>query len=732
MTFTKKGNAGADRKTGSETARAFLAAVCFCLLASFPAAAEEATEKDAGEPEAPADASRDGFYTLPTITVTADKRATDIQKTPVAITVMTEEKLEDANIDTVQKVLARVPNLHTSTRQDGSTMMSFRGALTSQGTYTSPIILYLDGVPVDTYFNLDAALMDVERVEVLRGPQSAIYGKNAKGGGINIFTHKPDNTWRNKFTAEYGNDNTQKLGATVSGPLVEDRLFFSLSGMHDSTDGYMDHPDTNDGNERRTERVKGVLRFTPTSKTEFNLYADYSARRDGYTNLIIGNHPTFDSAAGKDDYTDSDIANIALTAKIDTDAATLESITTYRYETLDFIGDATKMFEPIWPMPIRDYMAGRDNTRTEFTQEFRIKSPDDAPGVAWLAGVYGGYTDMDISKVFSDTDYPDMMGPGVDAHYDLNQPSREYTKDLAAFGQISVPLTEKWKATTALRLQRTEKNIHLAYDETTSVPSLGMDLPVYRSGSGGDVWTEWMPKFNLAYTLSDTAMVYAGVNRSFIPGGFNNVATDFNTMKYEPETAWNYEVGAKTNWFDNRLSANLALFYSDFKDLQIFRYDAVSASYLSSNAGSARSYGVELDMVARLLPGLDAEASFGYTHAKFEDYDNGTANHAHKWIPLTPRYTGNFALQYRHENGLFLRGEAIWYGKLYWDEGNAAERGSITLLNAKIGYEMGDMGFYLYGNNLTDKKYLDFYTLQSNAGYMAAPLEFGAQVQYRF
>ncbi|MFT4300576.1 MAG: TonB-dependent receptor [Desulfovibrio sp.] len=708
-----------------------IAALALCLTMAVPGGAlaeDTATEEKEN-------------YRLPTVIVTADKRATDVQKTPSSISVLTSEKLEDAKVDTIERVMQRVPNLNLSPFIGGASLMSFRGVTTSPGTATSPIVMYVDGVPVDTYFNLDAPLMNVERVEVLRGPQSAIYGKNAMGGVINVISRKPGNEWHGGIQTEYGSYNTFKVGGTVSGPIVEDKLFFSVSGQHNTTNGFMEHDDTSDGNRERTERIKGQLRFTPTKDTEFNFHINYTARRDGYSNAIWGDSPTLDSPLNDGDYLNTDILNMALTASVNFEPLILESITTFRSEFLDYACDMAFVYNPLTLNPLgasaKNFDTGRKNERKEFTQELRIKSPDSADGVNWLAGVFGGYTDMHIRSVYTDAkanNYPTgIPGFTTTATMYQNQPSHEYTQDYAAFGELSVPLTSKLRATGALRGQYTHKKINIRNDSTMSLPDFGITQQLAKvDKTHDDSWMELLPKFNLSYQFTDDVMMYAGVNRSFIPGGFNNVSSTGFNMKYDSQTAWNYELGTKTEWFDKKLQLNGALFYSTFNNLQVFKYDAGSGQYLSSNAGSARSYGFEVDALAHLLPGLDAEASFGYTNAKFDDYTHNGKDYSGNKVPYTPDYTASFALQYRHETGIFARGEVLQTGALYWSENNEEQRGDITLLNARIGYEYEGFGVYLYGNNLTNRNYLSYYTPVSNVGMMARPREIGVQAQYTF
>lgn len=683
-------------------------------------------------------AASDDVYQLPTVTVTADKRTTDVQKTPSSITVMSRTKLEDANIDTIEKVLQRIPNMNFSQFTGGANYMSIRGITTSAGTSTSPIVMYLDGVPVDTFFNLDAPLMDIERIEILRGPQSAIYGKNAMGGVINVISRKPTNEWHGTLQADYGSFNTMRYAAAVSGPIIEDKLYIALSGSHYSTDGYMNHDDTWYGNQERTERFKGMLRFTPTDDIDISFHLNYTARRDGYSNLIWGDEPTLDSIANKDDYLHSDIWNMALHMSFDFDPVTFESITTYRTENLDYAIDMIDFYGPTLAAAFPGFNAsaantGRNNTRKEFTQEFRLRSPDDREGIKWLLGVFGGYTDMNIRESYADNPGTYM---GVPARMWTDQPSHEYTQDYAAFGEITIPLLDRLKVTLGLRAQQTYKKISVKYMRGTDIEGIGSSAEEH-SFHESDSWFELLPKFNVSYELTDDIMLYGGVNRSFIPGGFYNATISGVNMTYDAQTAWNYEIGAKTEWFDKRFLLNLALFHSRVEDLQILKLDLASRSYLSENAGSARIYGVEVDALARLLPGLDAEFSFGYLWTRFDDYSNYDAlgnrhDYAGNKLPYTPDYTASFALQYRHEKGFFARGEVLHYGQLYWSEENDYKRDPVTLLNARIGYEFDPFAVYVYGNNLTDEKYLNYYATSTNYGMMARPREIGVQLKYTF
>lgn len=678
-------------------------------------------------------------YQLPTITVTADKRTSDVQKTATAITVITADKIEDANMDTIQDVVMSVPNLNVANSM-GMAYMSFRGIPTSVATGSNPLIMYIDGVPTDTYFSMDAPLMDIERVEVLRGAQSAIYGKNAMGGVINVISRKPDNEWRAALNSEYGSYNAHTFSGMVSGPIVEDILSFSVSGMYKASDGYMDYVNTKKSNAEQSARFKGQLRFTPTDSTEFNFHANYTQKRNDAFNTISGIDPTFDASGNPDDYLHDDIWNLALLAIIDFDYLTAESVTTYRNNNRYYTNDMAWMSNadvqnggigmvPIGPFMTDTIDTGRNSNTVEFTQEFRLKSPDDKSGFTWLFGLFGGYIDANMKDLWTDVTTTAIPGVMPSMFMALRQPNRQYTYDYAIFGEVMYPFADAFKVTLALRGQHTRKKIQTE----SNMIMLGMttNLATYEEE---ETWSEVLPKLVVSYNLTDDAMIYVGVNRSFLPGGFNSVSMFPNAeIAYDAQTAWNYEIGTKTEWFDNRLIVNVVAFYSDIQYLQIFQLNPASNTYEAYNAGIVKSYGVEIDAIARIYPGLDAEFSFGYTHAEFEDYKRGNQDFSGNRTPFSPDYTASFALQYRHETGLFVRGEALHFGPMYWDEANDYKRDSITLLNARIGYEYEEFGVYVYGNNLGNVEYLDYYTAPPfNMGNMAPPREIGVQLKYSF
>jgi len=358
-------------------------------------------------------------YSLEPVVVTAEKRKTDVQKTPVAVTVFTAQDLEDNNDKTLREVLARVPNLVQVDQIGSNTMVGFRGAITSMGTETTPIVIYIDGVPVDSYSSLDASLLNIERIEVLRGAQSALYGKNAFAGVVNIISRKPDNTPTGKAFAGVGSEFSSELGATTSGPIFEDTLFYSLSASHDYRDGYMDGAESN---HKRNIRLKGQLRLLPTDDSELNLHVGLKKYREGVMPVVSGESPSFETPSSDGDHRTKDTLSLALHGAWDFSATELRSITTYRKDSMD----ASHNTDPYLSVP--GYYNEYEESSSEVTQEFRLQSPEDSEsGFSWLVGLYGGYREFERTKWYT---------PALT----MNFPHTDKLAEFAPFGQVVVPL----------------------------------------------------------------------------------------------------------------------------------------------------------------------------------------------------------------------------------------------------------------------------------------------------
>ncbi|MFV0421634.1 TonB-dependent receptor [Oleidesulfovibrio sp.] len=666
-----------------------------------PAYAEEQKEEKKSRPS----------YLLEPVKVFANKREQNAQKIPISMTIMDGNKLEDAGIKTLKDVFDRIPNLYTGTTVGNNRFMSFRGKKTMEFVEANPLIVYVDGIPMDSFLNTDPSLLNIERIEILRGAQSVLYGKSSMGGVINIISKKPTN--ENFFTT-YGSTGSyfsREIGGLATGPVVEDKLFYSLSAQYDGTDGYMDNENSEESNKKNTGRLKGQLRITPSEKLEMNLVAEYIKESKGFDPNIKGMSPTLKTAANPNDSTNSDALSTGFSLGYDFDWARLDSVSTYRQDSVEYEQDMQFLGLPI---PV----SGRDVDRLEFSQEFRLKSLEGSDGISWLAGIYGSHKEHDRKKIYSE-----MFG--MEFLYNNTEKSNDY----AAFGQAVFPfMDDRMKLTTALRYQYTDKEIQFKH-----VNPFGTDNRAHTTQH----WDAILPQASLSYDVTESVMGYVSITRGFQPGGFNwnNSSPDPEKHTFEEQTSWDYEVGVKSMFLSNKLMVNANLFYSDIKDLQTWSTDAFN-NYYAENAGKATSWGGELDVTARPVKGLELEFSAAFTRAEFDDYVTDISgvevDYSGNDVPLTPEHTLSAAAQYRFENGLFVRGEVLNYGKMYWNDANTVSRSGLTISNAKLGYESEGWRAYLYGNNVFDERYLTFYMPTSDMGTVGKPREFGLRVEVTF
>ena len=677
-----------------------------------PAHADEKSEEEGKER-----AKTDSSYVLAPVKVFANKREQSAQDTPISMTIMDGEDLEDAGIKTLKDVFNRIPNLYSGSTVGNNQFMSFRGKTTMGLVEANPLIVYVDGVPMDSFLNTDPGLLNIERIEVLRGSQSVMYGKSSMGGVINIISRKPNNEKIYKAYASAGSHWTRELGVLASGPIVEDRVFYSVSGQYDGTEGYMENVNSDKSNSSNTGRLKGQLRLTPTSRLNMNLIGEYLAERKGMEPMVKGS-ATLESDLNPDDKTTSNALSGAFSLGYAADWAKFESVTTYRRDSVDYQQDLTYL-----GIGLSD--SGRDVEKQEFSQEFRLKSPEGEKGISWLAGLYGSHKDHDRKKIYSH--FPALA---TWSHF----PNEETADDYAVFGQMVFPfLGDKLELSPALRYQYTSKDIDFKhYTEVGGVVMPGNQV------STSDSWSAVLPRLTLSYHFTDEVMGYTSMARGYQPGGFNwsSTLTKPEDHTFDEQKSWDYEVGVKSQLLEKKVTLNATLFYSDISDLQTTTYDAATMSYRTDNAGQSYSWGGELDFMTRLAKGLDLELSAAFTRAKYKEYagktNAGGFDYAGNHVSLTPAHTLSAALQYKHENGLFARGEILNYGKLYWDDANTSSRDGMTITNAKLGYESESWRAYLYGNNVFDKRYLSYHTAVSGMSSVGAPREYGIRGEVTF
>jgi iron complex outermembrane receptor protein len=361
------------------------------------------------------------------------------------------------------------------------------------------------------------------------------------------------------------------------------------------------------------------------------------------------------------------------------------------------------------------------------SEELRVSSPNDSGPFEWLVGLYA-FTEN------CDTDFEKQA-----TRWEIRDTETDID-GYAVFGQGTYTFFDRLHLTAGLRydyqdLEGEQKHDYM--DRMTMNPQskkYDKDLD----------YNEWLPKFAIAYDFTDDIMAYASASRGYLAGGYIlNHATCEENFTYDEEHTWNYETGIKTSWLDRRLMANLSAFYIDMKDKQVMEWLPDGTRDIK-NAAEAHSMGVELELQARPMRGLDLFAGFGYTEAEFDDWTATemdmmthqlvTYDYEDKDLPNAPEYTYNLGVQYRHQSGFLGRVDLLGTGKFYGDSKNLAEQDSYELVNLRLGYEREHFDIVCWCKNLFDERYATT-KVSWGADEMCMdgePRMFGATLTYRF
>lgn len=630
---------------------------------------------------------------LGTMTVTANKREEKIKDVPASISAFSETDLDDAGIKEVNDIVEMVPGLNIEKGVHGNEV-NFRGMRPSPFTQKNPVVLYIDGVPCDAPTVFDADFNNVERVEVLRGPQGTLYGKNTLGGVINVVSKKPGNTVEGKVSVEVGDYGKTGIRAFVNGPVVEDLFYFGFSGSLDQKQGFIknDHPDQDYVDGEKTSRAKATFRWTPSARLEINLNTGTTQKRENGGMMIPGEDIVFHAYRNPDDYIDTDIINSSLDINYQGEDIVFKSITTYRSTKFDFTMD----YGIIHPM-YKDMI--NKTEQNNITQEFRLQSPDGDTAFNWVGGLYFSNDKKTYDDMSATYNYKALYGYNIK----YNWPDDLAENTQAIFGQFTKTIADRFDFTGGLRYETIHKEMDFV-QEITRVDTGAAVSPRVTYHTAED-WTALLPKAVLSWKSSPDVMMYFSIADGYLPGGFNTTETNKEKAKFDAQTSRNYEVGTKTSLLNNKMMLNVAVYHIDIKDMHVYSVPAPGI-YLASNAGKAHSQGVEMDMVIMPAAGLKLSAQLSKIDSKFDDYQEYDGN----TTTQTPEYTTNLAIQYRDPSGIYAQAEVLNHGKTYYTDSNSVYQDPYQLINTKIGYERSFWDVYLQVKNLADTKYAQAYS----------------------
>ncbi len=675
------------------------------------------------------------------ITVTAQFREQSLQEVPTAVTAFTASDIEDAGMKSTEDFAALTPNL---TFDDSFTYLNsfvvVRG-VTQINNADSPVAIIVDGVPQNNQKQFKMPLFDVQQIEVLKGPQGSLYGRNAIGGAINIVTKQPSNEFEGFIGGSVENGVGYRAQAGISGPIVEDTVLFRVSGSYYETDGLIDNVFLGEkvDNVDHDYSIRGKLAIFPADNISIDLRASYNDFKAGSSYDAIVNsllNPGFRSGNDANDilpptsnfagFSTGDVFDASGKFEADFGFATATYILGYtdlkeEYRAdLDFSNPTQGAFGPFGELG-----QGQNLDVSLLSHELRFVSRDDQ-AFRWIVGAY--YLDTErnlLTRAFADIDNsPEQFDNGI-IIIDRNEENDNTA--WAVFGQAEFDITDRLTLQLGGRYDEDERN---------------QVIPGVAGSERSETFDSFQPKATLSYDVTDAVLGYFTYSTGFRSGGFN--APGVVLPDFQDETLTNYEIGLKSQFWDGRVTFNLAGFMSESEDFQFFFVDATTASQIISNLGEVDLWGFDADFNIRASDQLTIYGGVGYTDSEIKDIGNpaleayltasgvNIASVIGAHSPKTTDWNINIGAQHVQPvgNGLnvVLRADYEYQGDKYWQLDNIDVRDPIHLVGLRASLEGERWTASLWTKNLLDEKYYaDFNPFE----YSGAPFDLAFQARPR-
>jgi iron complex outermembrane receptor protein len=697
---------------------------------------------------------------LEEIVVTATKTgATQLQKTPLAVSAYSADQLNTSVVTNVKDLVSLTPSLNVS-QATASAQIYIRG-IGSNNVFNGSdpdVTVQSDGVYIARAFGQFADFIDVDRVEVLRGPQGTLYGRNAVGGTINIISRLPTDDFQNKAQVTLGNFSLLQTQDYVSGALVKGVADASLSVNYITHSPYETNlvPGQPGAGEADRGGVRAQLLLKPADAVNMITRADYNKSAEDFassSHLLspYARAPLASSIVG--DYTQvaldwpqvnheqiwgvSEEINALLS-----DQLSLKSITAYRdsWYRLSVDVDGTEL-------PVIEGFQSDDSKQV--SQELNLVA-----NVGRFDGVGGLYyfNEHEISVVGSALPSP---GPNFknavtpDAH----------ARSEAAFAQGTYHLFDTVGLTAGIRYTKERKELDQTYSRTSLATSAFLPGFPFLANTTRD-FHALTPKFGVDWQMSPDALLYLSATRGFKSGGTNYAASNVAALSFAPEYIWSYEAGLKSDWLEHRLRFNLTGFHYDYSDLQVQSLLGPGVAAIA-NAATAKVSGMELEATVRPVAALVLTANYSLLDAHYSNFReasvpgalapflvgsprlnaNGTFDATGNRLNAAPRDSASATGQYNWNLGggvTFLRAEYYWQSRVFYDPSNALimSQKAYGITNVFLGYdnENGRWGVHLFAKNIGDTHYLSAVVANGvePAGQAAPPRTYGVQMSKSF
>jgi iron complex outermembrane receptor protein len=670
--------------------------------------------------------------------VVAEKRTEKEQDVPLSMKVLPQSFLEDGGVETLTEAQAYVPNLFLSEFSARRTSYPFIRGIGS-GLGDPAVTVYVDGVPRLTPFSNKIDMTGLARVEVLRGPQGSLYGRNTMGGLINYVSQEPGNDFKLDLDTTFGSEAYTRHRLNLSGAISEDRAFYGISVAKTDRDGFTTNDLTgNDLDHQDTTFAKAQFVFKPTEQWHLRLGAHHERNRDGgFVLYDLGSieatpHRILNDFEGE---TERDITAPNLTAVYTGDSYQVTLISAF--ETLESIDTSDVDFSPL------DFI--RRETREDNDQwyyETRVQSLNDIEignaRMNWLVGL--SYYTSEFEHGSVNTFRPDFVQQFVGFPIEL-QDVAAYSLDdsgYGLFGQVGFRFDNGFEVDLGARyLDETREAVG-------SVSSGLVPEPLNQNAFNIDKdFDDVLPRINLAYHHDNGWMAFASAAKGYRSGGYNRNTGTTGGYEFEEETSWTYEAGFKTA-FGDRWLFDATYFVTSWDDRQLEVPDPfLPGRFYLDNVGEAESRGFELELRGLISEGIAGFAGFGLADAQFTQYIDPFSGQDvdDNQLPNSPENTWNLGVDVnRAVSGDWIftaRAEVVGVGEIYFDNLNTQSESGYELVNLRAGFEYRSVRVELWGRNITDETYVPLalpgsFSPSGWAGRLGAPAVYGVTAGYRF
>lgn len=684
---------------------------------------------------------------LDAVMVSAQKREESLQKIPFSISSISSRQVQEFRLWDIKEITAIVPNLYSADPGDNRNVTSIRGITTT--SYDPAVATYIDGV---NQFNLDtyiAQLVDVERIEILRGPQGTLYGRNAMGGVINIITRQPTNQLRSNAELSIGNYGQHRFAYGIRFPVLKDKLFAGFAGVYEGRKGFY----TNQFNNKSFDRQRGAtgnyyLKYVPNSKWNITFNAKHYWNRNRGTFPLVMNPDTalkYPFQLNQDAVTKliDDVFNTSLSINHFGSGFQFTSQTAYQTNHRYYENPIDADFSPADAFTIINNY-GKDWNRVKvLTQEFKFSSPaSSSSSLSWTAGTYWFLQNNPVKQAIhigNDTAYLNVP----DKNFSQINTSRGRNYGAALFGQATYTLAKNLDFIAGLRYDYEKKKLSVL-GEYQKDPD---PTPVFETQPDTTATTSFSafsPKLGLAFRATENSNVYITYTRGYRTGGLTQLSSDPSQpplYPYEPEYSNNIEAGIKSNLLSDRLYLAVAAFFTRVKDAQVPTLILPDAITVTRNAGKLTSKGIEVEVSATPFKGFEVNYNAGLTDAEYKTLKlsqyGSAVDLAGKKQLFTPDITSMLALQYGYETGgkqnlrPVARLEWMYLGKQYFDLANTISQSPYHLLNARLGVATNNFEVMFWGRNLADQRYIS-YAYDFGAAHLGNPRTYGVTLTARF